>query len=220
MTSMELLTWLRGPGLAIAIVIMLVGVTVRLLEMLLLGRKIDLSTAREPASAKYGWRTVFTRFLPNTECADTVLIVVISAYVFHIGLFLIVFFYVPHIQLIHDLTGLQWSGLSFWLIDGISLITMIAMLFTLWYRWWNKVRRYLSRFSDYLVWLLTFLPVLSGYLLYHRQLLPYNDMLIVHIVTVELLLISLPFTKLIHAFSFVFSRWYTGAAAGRKGVKI
>jgi hypothetical protein len=217
---MELLAWVRGPGLALAIIFMLVGVVVRLLEMFMLGRKTDLSEARVKASGKYGWRTVFTRSLPNLSCGQSLPVVFISAYIFHIGLFLTVFFFVPHIQFIRDLTGLQWPGMSFWLIDSVTLISMLAMLVALWYRWWDKVRRYISRFSDYFVWTLTFLPLLSGYLLYHRQLFPYNEMMIVHIVSVELLLISLPLTKLMHTFTFIFSRWYTGAAAGRKGVKI
>ena len=97
---------------------------------------------------------------------------------------------------------------------------MITMVFILWHRVWDNVRRYLSRFSDYFVWTITFLPILTGYLLYHRLVLPYNEMMVVHIVTVELMLISLPLTKLMHTFTFVFSRWYTGEAAGRKGVKI
>ena len=220
MTTMELLTWVRGPGMTISIILMLFGVAVRLLEMLLLGRKKDLSPARDPASAKYGWRTVVTRSLPSFICLKTVPLTFLTGYIFHIGLLIIVVFYVPHIMFIRDLTGLEWSGLPFWIIDGTTLLTMLAMLVTLWYRVWDKVRRYLSRFSDYFVWMITFLPVLTGYLLYHRQFLPYNEMMIVHIVSIQLLLIIMPLTKLMHTFTFVFSRWYSGEAAGRKGVKV
>ena len=220
MTTMELLTWVRGPGMTISIILMLFGVVVRLLEMLILGRKKDLSVARDPASAKYGWRTVLTRSLPSTACLKAVPVTFLTGYIFHIGLFIIVLFYVPHILFIRDLMGIEWSGLPFWLIDGVTLLTMLAMLVTLWYRVWHKVRRYLSRFSDYFVWTITFLPVLTGYLLYHRQFLPYNEMMIVHLVSVQLMLISLPMTKLMHTFTFVFSRWYSGEAAGRKGVKV
>ncbi len=220
MTTMELLNWVRGPGLAFAIIFMLVGVTVRLLEMLMLGRKKDLSEAREIHSAKFGWRTVFARTFSHSGSGQSLPIVFICGYIFHIGLLLVVFFFTPHILLIKDLTGLQWSGLSLSLIDNITMITMIAMIFVLWHRWWDKVRRYISHYSDYFSWLVTFLPLLTGYLLIHRLLLPYNEMLVVHIISIELLLVSLPLTKLMHIFSFVFSRWYTGEAAGRKGVKI
>jgi len=220
MTTMELLTWLRGPGLSISITIMLIGITVRLLEMLLLGRKKDLSEARNNNSAKYGWRTVFARSFPSMACLQKVPVTFITGYVFHIGIFLIVFFFVPHMLLIQDVINIKWPGLPFWIIDAVTLFTLIAMLISLWYRYWDKVRRYLSTFSDYFVWLITFLPVLTGYLLYHRQLLPYNEMMVIHIITIELMLIFLPFTKLMHSFTFIFSRWYTGEAAGRKGVKI
>ena len=220
MTTMELLTWVRGTGMTIAIVLMIFGIVVRLLEMLILGRKKDLSVARDPSSAKYGWRTVLTRSMPSMACLKAVPVTFITGYIFHIGLFIIVLFYVPHILFIRDLVGIEWTGLPFWMIDGITLLTMLAMLVTLWYRAWDKVRRYISRFSDYFVWAVTFLPVLTGCLLYHRLGLAYNEMMIVHLVTVQLLLISLPMTKLMHTFTFVFSRWYSGEAAGRKGVKV
>lgn len=220
MTSIELLTWVRGPGLVIAIGVFVAGSIIRLVEMLMLGRKTDLSVAREPHSAKYGWRLVLTRALPNFAATHVPPLAFLASYVFHIGLFLIVFFYVPHITVIRELIGFGWPGLNTWLIDAVTLLTMIALFIVLWHRITDKVKNYLSGFNDYYSWLVTVLPVITGYFAYHRLLLPYTDMLVIHIITVEILLISLPFTKLIHAFSFLFSRWYTGESAGRKGVKI
>ena len=43
MTEIELLSWARGPGLQIALVIFVAGVVIRLLEILLLGRKRNLA---------------------------------------------------------------------------------------------------------------------------------------------------------------------------------
>ena len=87
MTTMELLTWVRGTGMTIAIVLMIFGIVVRLLEMLILGRKKDLSVARDPSSAKYGWRTVLTRSMPSMACLKAVPVTFITGYIFHIGLF-------------------------------------------------------------------------------------------------------------------------------------
>ena len=39
-----------------------------------------------------------------------------------------------------------------------------------------------------------------------------------HLFSVELLLVLLPFTKLFHSFSIFISRWYNGDFFGRKGV--
>lgn len=220
METMELLAWARGPGLTISLSLMLLGIIVRLFEMLALGRKADLAEPRDPASAKYGFRTIFTRSLPQMPQLRSSPIALIAGYVFHIGLFLVVFFYVPHILVIEDLLGISWGGLPFWLIDAVTLVTMAAMLIVLWYRWSNPVRRFLSRFGDYFAWLVTFLPLITGYLAYHRLFLPYNDMLAIHILSVELLFVSIPFTKLMHAVTFAFSRYYNGEVAGRKGVKV
>jgi nitrate reductase gamma subunit len=50
--------------------------------------------------------------------------------------------------------------------------------------------------------------------------LGYQQMLIVHIATVELLLIAIPFTKLAHMFTTFSARWYNGAISGFKGVEV
>lgn len=220
MTTMELLTWARGPGLGISVFILVLGVVVRFAEMFMLGRKSDLSEARESSSAKFGWRTVFTRTLPPPGYAKTSPIELIAGYAFHLGLFLIVFFYVPHILVIKEFIGLSWGGLPFWLIDGVTLITLATLVLVFWFRVSKPVRRYISTFNDYFALAVTFLPVITGYLAYHRMVLPYSEMLVIHILTVELLLISMPFTKLMHAFSFAVSRWYNGQMSGRKGVKV
>jgi len=83
----------------------------------------------------------------------------------------------------------------------------------------DPVRRFLSRLEDYVAWMVTLAPVLTGYLAYHRLLLPYALMLAVHILTVELLLVVFPLTKLTHAFTLFAARWYNGYAFGRKGVQ-
>jgi nitrate reductase gamma subunit len=48
---------------------------------------------------------------------------------------------------------------------------------------------------------------------------PYPLVLGLHILSVELLLVVFPFTKLMHALTFVIARWFNGAIAGRKGVQ-
>jgi nitrate reductase gamma subunit len=62
--------------------------------------------------------------------------------------------------------------------------------------------------------------VLTGYLAVKHLLLPYTTMLAIHILSVELFLVMLPFTKLIHTFTVFVSRWYNGDISGRKGVAV
>ena len=69
-----------------------------------------------------------------------------------------------------------------------------------------------------LAWALTFLPLLTGYLALHHLLLDYTWMLALHILSVEALMVLLPFTKLTHTVTVFFARWYNGEAFARKGV--
>ncbi len=66
---------------------------------------------------------------------------------------------------------------------------------------------------------MTFLPVITGYIAFHRVGLPAPSLLALHILSIELLMVLFPFSKLMHAFTFVLSRWYNGAIAGYKGVR-
>ena len=84
----------------------------------------------------------------------------------------------------------------------------------------RPVKRFLSTFQDYAAWLLVFLPVLTGYLAARHLLLPYTLMLGLHILSAEVMLIFMPFTKLIHAFTLWGSRWFNGDANAKKGVPV
>jgi nitrate reductase gamma subunit len=41
----------------------------------------------------------------------------------------------------------------------------------------------------------------------------------IHILSVELLMVAFPFTKLMHAFTLFMARYYNGAISGYRGVK-
>jgi nitrate reductase gamma subunit len=114
--------------------------------------------------------------------------------------------------------GICWQALPSGVIDAIGAITIISMVAALIIRLNNKVMRFLSTSGDYVAWLVTLLPVLTGYLAYNHLLLPYTLMLALHLLSVELLMIVAPFSKLTHMFSFASARWYQGFKAGRRGV--
>jgi nitrate reductase gamma subunit len=219
MSEMQFLTWVRGPGLDLAIGIFLLGVFWRLFEIYSLGRKKDLSESRQVAGAS-GMNTVFRRSLPVPGMLKTSPITYVGGYVFHFGLAVVVFLFAPHIKLIQSLLGLSWPGLPSQLVDLMTVVTLAAMLVVLADRINKPVKRYLSRFEDWFTWALTFMPLLSGWMAVHHLLLPYTTMLALHILTVELLLIFLPFTKLFHAFTVFGSRWYNGTVNGHKGVAV
>lgn len=216
---MEFLNWVRGPGLEYATVIFLVGIVMRFIEMWLIGRKRDLARPRASAAAG-GWHTIWRRSIPTEGVMKNSPLVIIAGYIFHIGFLVVLLFFVPHIQFFKNVIGFSWAGLSSPVIDFLSILTIAALFALLVHRLIDPVRRFLSGFQDYLVWVVTTLPLVTGYMAMHMDVMPYNTMLAIHIFTVEILMVVLPFTKLMHMFTFAMSRYYNGATMGRKGVQI
>lgn len=217
MTEIELLSWARGPGLQIATVVFVAGVVIRILEILLLGRKANLAEAKGTEMTS-GLRTIITRTIPDRTTFRRSGITIVAGYVFHIGLFVVCFLSAPHILFLKDVIGFGWPSLPTPVIDAFAVVTIIALLATLVNRLSNKVMRFLTNFEDLLTWTLTFLPVITGYLAFHRIGLSAPTLLAVHLLSVELLLVVFPFTKLMHAFTLFLARWYNGAISGYKGV--
>lgn len=217
MNPLDLLTFARGSALNWALVIFIAGIVLRLFEIYSLGRKADLAVPRTESPGS-GWRTMFTRSLPPEGMFKRDPVTYVAGYVFHIGLLLGIFFFAPHIEFFRSLTGLHWPALPSALVDASVVAAIVALAVVLAHRLSNPVKRMLSGFGDYLAWAVTLLPLLTGYMAYHHLMLEYTLMLALHLFSVELLLVLLPFTKLFHTFSVFISRWYNGDIFGKKGV--
>jgi nitrate reductase gamma subunit len=218
MSDVEFMLWVRGPGFTIATVIMCVGILVRVMEILLLGRKPDLAEARGSALAG-GFGTLFRRMLPDAGTFRRSSYTVITGWVFHVGLFVVIFLFVPHILVFEEALGLSWAGLPSNIVDAVTVVTIVTLVAVLVYRLSDPVQRMLSEFGDYLAWAVTILPLVTGWLAFHRIGAAPPMLIAIHILSVELLMVLLPFTKLAHAFTLWIARWYNGAISGYRGVK-
>jgi len=214
-TYMDFLLWTKGPAFDIAIFVFIAGVFIRILEIVLLGRKQDLSEPRSDEK-KAGIRTIINRTLPAPGVLKAAPFTVLAGYVWHIAWFISLFLFIPHIELFNALIGISWPGLPNQLVDAAAVIAMISLLAVLIHRMTHPVLSFLSTKEDYLVWLVTFLPLFTGYFAYHHMLEPYPLALGLHILSVELLLVVFPFTKLMHAFTLFIARWFNGVINGRK----
>ncbi len=217
---MTLLDFARGPGLQWSLVILFVGVFWRLLGTLMLMKKRDLSKPKNPSTMGGAIRTVLNRFWPKPQFTLKISFTLFMAYVMHIGLFVVVFLFAPHILLIEDMTGLSWSGLPNGIIMFAGAVTIASMVALLIRRLTSPVLKMISTFGDYASWLVTLLPVLTGMMAYAHLGGPYETILAIHLLSVELLFVWLPFSKLMHAILFIPSRAQLGAAFERRGVKI
>jgi nitrate reductase gamma subunit len=129
------------------------------------------------------------------------------------------------VRFVERLTGLRWTPLPEWLVYLAAAATIVAMLLAIFVRLTDPVRRLLSGFDDYFSWFVVFLPLMTGMAVVgdwsphpHPGIGQFFPVPIaVHLLSVELLFIWLPFGKLSHAFLVFLSRGVTGAAAERRG---
>jgi nitrate reductase gamma subunit len=218
MTETELLTWVRGPGFQIATIIFVLGIMLRLFEILMLGRKANLAEAKGSEMSS-GLRTVFSRTIPDASTFKRSAFTVTAGYIFHIGLFVVIFLFAPHILLFKDIIGFGWPALPSTVIDATAVITIITLVIVLVHRLRDPVKRFLSNFDDYLGWFVTILPLITGYIAFHRIGMSAPSLIAIHILSVELLMVVFPFTKLMHMFTLILARWYNGAISGYRGVQ-
>lgn len=227
MTGALLLEIARGPALALSLAILAAGIAWRLFGIFRLPKRPDYSEPRSTALVSGAVRGIVSRMWPDREFRDSPTLATSNGYVYHIGLALVVFGYLPHIAFIERLTGLHWPALpepAFYFAAGLTIVSLFIALL---YRLTDPVLRLLSNFDDYFSWFVVMLALLTGMLVVEQSFRPAepipppgDPMLVAfHLFAVELLFIWLPFGKLAHAFLVFVSRGTTGAAFARKGAR-
>jgi nitrate reductase gamma subunit len=216
---MTLLDFARGIGLQVAVLIMIGGLCWRLMGILLLRRRPQHALSRASLLGRIGGGAamILTRSIPRRTFWPRIGVSVVLSTVFHVGFLAIVLGGAPHILVIHQITGLSWPNLPKGLVVVISGLTLAAMIALLVRRIVHPVMRLISTVDDYLSWLVVFLPVLTGILLSGETVGSYATLLALHILSVELMMIWLPFGKLMHGLLVFASRGAMGFNFARKG---
>ena len=216
---MDLLEFARGPALQAAIYVFIAGSLWRVLGVLWLQKKPDHSAARHSGgiggALKVIWSRGFTApvFKSRTAYPKTL------GYALHIGLFITVFFFIPHIVFFKGLFGLNWPGLPNNVIYFVGVFTVAVGIAILIRRMTHPVMKLISNFDDYFSWFVTLLPLATGLIMPIRFGIRYETLLAVHILSVALLLIWLPFGKLAHTYFVFLARGTTGSILVRRGAK-
>ncbi len=219
---MELLEFARGPALTFAITVFIAGTVFRIVSLIFMWRTRDSSegSPREQSAFVAAIKEIARRMWPLPTYRQRSLFQLINGYVFHIGLAIIVFLLLPHILFIEDLTGLGWSlHLPNNIVLAVSIVTMISLIAALVMRISNPAQRIISTFDDYFSWLVTCLPVLTGVIATMHLGARYETLLAIHILSVCLLLIYIPFGKIMHFFLVFVTRSQTGAHLNHRGAQ-
>lgn len=214
---MSFSAFVDGPLWYFSATVFVIGVAWRLVGMLTAGRRTDLSTPRGSATGG-ALQVNLTRFVPRTALWSRVRLPVVAGYLFHVGLFALLFFAAPHVDFYRErVLGFGWPAMPEWAFILTSEIAFLGLMLLILHRLVSPVTRAISTRGDYVGSILLFLVMLSGCLALARS---YESLRVLHFFLAELLLLYFPFSALMHTFTFPFSRGFTGAHYGRRGVRV
>ncbi len=205
--------FISGPMLWISLGLFLCGSLYKLFRMLWM-------TYRKEAfifsifSLKYGLRSILhwiTPFAPVNMRKQPIMTVV--TFVFHICLFITPVFLCAHIVLLDESWNVKWWALPDILADIMTMIIIAAGLFFLVRRIQKPEVRFVTTPSDFGILAIVTAPFLTGFWAYH-QLPGYPTAVLLHIVSGEIMLIAIPFTRLSHMLFSIFTRAYMGSEFG------
>ena len=216
---MDLVDFARGPALRVAFIIFFIGVAWRLVNVLLHRHRHNLSEPRRGvgvsllgAFVAVGSRSwPHPEFIARTSAGETI------GYGYHIGLFIVLLLFAPHITFFGSFFGVSWWALPNSVVTIIAVLTFTLLLAALLRRLANGVMRRISNFDDYFSWFLVALVMVTGLAATAHAGARYQTLLGLHILSFDALLIWFPFGKLMHAFFLVPTRAVDGYLLTRKG---
>jgi nitrate reductase gamma subunit len=137
-------------------------------------------------------------------------VVTVVTVIFHVFLFVIPVFLLAHNELFRKAFGVSLPSLPDYVTDTLTIIFLMCGGFFLFRRIFVRRVRAITTLWDYVILLVVLNPFISGFLAF-RQWGDYQTTMIIHIVSGELMLILIPFTKLGHMIYFFLYRLLIGS---------
>lgn len=222
---MDWLAFSRGPLFKFALLFFIVGMVYRFLRILLMGWKKDYAPPR--GSAAKGVAKTYVKGLgilpflpPKFPGSRHRPLTYIAGGMFHLGLFVVIFFGTAHIEAWRSVLGFGWPSLPTPIVDGFAALALIAMVILASNRIVSPVARMLTGLGEWLNWIFVFLPLLTGWVLYHHLFgMEYKMLFTIHMLTIDWLLIWIPLSRISHFMTYFITRTVHGMKFGRLGVE-
>lgn len=210
---------LTGPLLWLSFIIFFIGLIVRVVLYIRgLSWQLDRVAYTEHVSQgiKGALRSIFYWLLPfGTRRWQTRPAMTILAFVFHIGIIFTPIFLLAHNIILQERWGLSWFTLPGSVADTLTIAVIVCAVFLILRRIAFSEVRILTSAYDYLLLAITVAPFVTGFLA-SQKVTGYQFWLYAHIISGEIMLIAIPFTKLSHMVLFFMSRGQLGMDYGIK----
>jgi len=209
----SLYNFVSGPLVWLAFIIFIGGCLYRLISLIVLVHKKE-KFIYSYMSWKYSLRSIVRWSTPfATENMRRHPAMTIVAYVFHVCLILTPIFLLAHVTLVDESWDLSWWTLPDTLAAIMTLLVIGACVFFLVRRLVNPEVQYVTSASDYILLTIVAAPFITGFLVYY-QWFGYQTLLILHILSGEIMLVAIPFTRLSHMLFAPLTRAYMGSEFG------
>ncbi|MDD9305048.1 MAG: nitrate reductase [Desulfobacter sp.] len=205
--------FIMGPMVWISVMIFIVGLILKVVGIV---RKV-----REKESYIFSYMTLYHSlrsigawlipFFPRATRQQPVFYAV--SYIFHLALFVVPLFLSAHIVLVEEAFNVSWPALNDGVADILTVVIVAALGFFAGRRILVPEVKFLTSVKDFFLIFMVLLPFLTGFLAYH-QVAAYEWMMIVHILSGELMLIIIPFSRFSHMITAPLTRAYMGSEFG------
>jgi len=210
-----LLEFSRGPFFQVALLIFIAGMLYRLMRLVLLGHMRGHNPYRKNPLKGIGKSYLkglfILPFIPrvkNTFGANA--ITFLAGGLFHLGLFVVIFLGNPHMLVWKSLLGFGWFTVPSPIVDWLAAVAIVAMVALAINRLVNPVLKLLTGPAEWANLSIVFLPMITGYMMTHHLWFRYEVLFSLHMLTVDLLLIWIPVSRISHFIFYFFSRTYHG----------
>ena len=218
-----ILQFSRGPFFLVALLIFIGGMLYRLVSVLMLGWQRDRVPARGSKLGgvvrSYLKGILILPFIPWVkQTFGRNAITFLAGGLFHFGLFAVIFLGTPHMLVWKSLLGFGWPTLPLPITDWLAAVAIVALIALAINRLVHPVLKLLTGPAEWLNWLVVFLPMVTGYIMTHHLWFSYEVLFSLHMITVNVLLIWIPFSRISHFMFYFFSRTIHGAEFGKRAV--
>jgi len=211
--------FLTGPMLWLSFAVFFIGCIVRIVRYIK-GLNWQADRVAYTAHFAYGMkgaiRSIFFWLFPfGTRSWRLNPVFTVMFFLFHICLIFTPILLLAHNIILKQRWGISLITLPESITDMMTVAVMVAVIFMVLRRIALSEVRILTSAYDYLVLGITVAPFFTGFMAYHH-VPDYNFWIMAHIITGEIMLISIPFTKLSHFVLFFMSRGQLGMDYGIK----